>query len=324
MPLAVQSTGRKGMPMTAAANPDLVAILAALSAADYSFIAVTPATHGRMLGRRRGAQARTLRDAFGWNLPFSAELLPEPLLRALERAGALEPADRGLLRSGLRVASLDGRLFLHSAYPTEHEDAVFFGPDTYRFARFIASALPGSSPVARLVDIGSGSGAGALVAGRLLPGAGVVMTDINPAALRLAAANAAHAGVTVEQIQGSDLAGVEGDLDLILANPPFVMDEKARTYRHGGDMLGARLSLDWALAGAERLARGGRMLLYTGVAIVDGRDGLREALVETLPARGCRLAYSEIDPDIFGEELDTPAYSAVERIAAVGAVITRR
>lgn len=27
--------------------------------------------------------------------------------------------------------------------------------------------------------------------------------------------------------------------------------------------------------------------------------------------------YEEIDPDVFGEELDTPAYAGIDRIAAV-------
>ncbi len=86
-------------------------------------------------------------------------------------------------------------------------------------------------------------------------------------------------------------------------------------------MHGARVSLDWALEAAARLEPGGRMLLYTGVAIIDGRDTLRAALERELPALGCSLRYRELDPDIFGEELEKPAYARVERIAAVGAVI---
>ena len=65
------------------------------------------------------------------------------------------------------------------------------------------------------------------------------------------------------------------------------------------------------------------MLLYTGSAIVAGRDALREALAEALPRLGCSLRYEELDPDVFGEELDQPDYRNVERIAVVGAVIRR-
>jgi len=63
------------------------------------------------------------------------------------------------------------------------------------------------------------------------------------------------------------------------------------------------------------------MLLYTGVAIVGGHDHLRDALERDLPALGCTLRYRELDPDIFGEELEKPAYADVERIAAIGAVV---
>ena len=38
---------------------------------------------------------------------------------------------------------------------------------------------------------------------------------------------------------------------------------------------------------------------------------------------GCTMAYREIDPDVFGEELERPAYRDVERIAAIGAVFRR-
>lgn len=39
---------------------------------------------------------------------------------------------------------------------------------------------------------------------------------------------------------------------------------------------------------------------------------------------GGRTSYDEIDPDVFGEELEQPAYAAAHRIAAVGLVVTRR
>lgn len=41
-------------------------------------------------------------------------------------------------------------------------------------------------------------------------------------------------------------------------------------------------------------------------------------------AVGGSTSYDEIDPDVFGEELEQPAYAAAHRIAAVGLVVTRR
>ncbi len=46
--------------------------------------------------------------------------------------------------------------------PTAERDAVFFGPDTYRFAIFLRHHV---QQAARAVDIGCGSGAGGLALG---------------------------------------------------------------------------------------------------------------------------------------------------------------
>ncbi|HEX6374199.1 MAG TPA: methyltransferase [Allosphingosinicella sp.] len=303
-------------------RPALLALLEGLAGAGYRFAAVTPETHRRVLERAPGRAARDLRDVFGWNLPFDEGVLPLPLREALERSGALA-RDGERLRSRVRVASLDERLFLHSAFPTDEAESVFFGPDSYRFAAFLRAELPRLAPVRRLVDLGAGSGVGAIAAAPFLPGARLTAIDINPLALRYAAINARHAGVELESVEGSGLDGVEHPIDLVVANPPFVADPARRLYRDGGAMHGARLSLDWAVAAARRIEPGGTVLLYTGSAIVAGRDALREALAERLPALGCSLRYAEIDPDIFGELLAEPGYAQVERIAAIGAVIRK-
>ncbi len=299
----------------------MAALLSGLQALDFRFVTPTPATHARVLARPGKAQARSLRDIFGWSLPFAPDLLPPALFSALKAGDALEPRGK-LFRSRVRVASLDGRLFLHSAYPTSDESSVFLGPDSYRFVSFVAGEIQ-QDGIRRIVDVGAGSGVGGLMAAGLAPGASVTLLDANPQALRLAAVNAHHAGIDAELVEGCGIEEVPAGADLVLANPPYMMDEEGRTYRDGGDMHGARISLDWTLAAARRIAPGGRVLLYTGVAMVDGRDELREALERELPALGCTLRYRELDPDVFGEELEKPAYSQVERIAAVGAVVRR-
>jgi methylase of polypeptide subunit release factors len=303
-------------------GPDaaLLALLEGLADVGYRFTAVTPETHRRMVTRRKNPFARDLRDLFGWNLPFDPLLLPPSLRRALGASGEVE---RGAERwkSRVRVASLEDRLFLHSAFPTDAPDSVFFGPDSYRFVRFLQAELPRLDDVRHLVDVGAGSGVGAIMAAALVPGAKLTATDLNPLALRFARVNARHARVDLETVETSGLDAVEGPIDLVIANPPFVADPAGRLYRDGGAMRGAHLSLDWALAAARRIERGGTILLYTGSAIAAGRDALREALAAALRDLGCTLRYAEIDPDIFGELLDEPGYERVERIAAVGAVI---
>ena len=244
------------------------------------------------------------------------------LFEALRDAELLERSGT-LWRSRLRASRVCGRLFLHSAYPTDRADSVFLGPDTARFCLFLERNLPLPSPIRRLVDVGAGAGVGGIVAAGLVPGAAIELVDLNAAALDLALVNAAHHEVGVRTLISDGLDAVEEGFELAVMNPPFIADEDGPAYRAGGGALGTELSIGWALAAAAKLAPDGRVLLYTGSAIVAGRDRIREALEAELPALGCTLDYAEIDPDIFGEELDKPAYREAERIAAVGAVIDK-
>ena len=304
------------------ADRALAALLDRLERLGYDFVAPTPATHMLVVARAEMTEARNLRDVFGWSLPFTGAALPPDLLDLLARGGALAE-EGGRFRSRVRVSRVAGLLLLHGAYPTDRPDSVFLGPDTYRFVHFLEAELPRALRPGRIVDMGAGAGAGGLVAARRFPEASVVLVDANAEALRLARINAAAAGIAVETLLGRSLDDVPGAFDLVVANPPFMIDEGGPLYRDGGDMLGARLSLDWALAAARRLPPAGRILLYTGSAIVAGRDGLREALARDLDPLACTFDYRELDPDIFGEQLALPGYRAVERIAAIGAVICR-
>jgi len=295
-----------------------------LRADGYRFTCVTPATHARVNGREGTAQARTLRDVFGWSRPFAPGLLSADQLQLLERAQVLVPRGE-LLASTVRWSSLDELLLVHSAFPTDASDAVFFGPDSYRFAQVIQDHLQHNPmQVEHAVDIGCGSGAGALLIARAAQHAQVSAVDINPMALRYTAINAALAGVSNLSVEPSDLlGGITGTFDLIVANPPYMLDRSARTYRHGGGALGAELSLRIVEQACERLSRHGSLLLYTGVAIVEGRDALLEAIRLRLAGPEWSWVYREIDPDVFGEQLGEPGYQQVERIAAVALTVTR-
>lgn len=287
---------------------------------NYRFTTVTPATHAHNLGRRRIAE--DLRDIFGWSLPFERSLLKDYEFQLIESSGVLEPCAE-YWRSAVRWSSLDDFLLVHSAYPTVEENAVFFGPDTYRFIRLIKDFLQTGPEVHRAVDIGSGSGVGAMVLASRFPQARVMAVDINPRALRFCAVNARLNSIeNIQPVMSDVLTDVEGCFDLIVANPPYMMDPENRRYRQGGGVLGEELSWKIVEAALSHLCIGGTLLLYTGVAIVNGKDLFREKLEDSLQGRACSWHYEEIDPDVFGEELLTTAYSAVERIAVIGLRLT--
>jgi len=295
----------------------LLELLGYLKRHGYRFQAVTPATHARVLARPASA-APDLRDVFGWNRPFREDRLEPELFRLMKRAGIVEEGSQGM-RSVLRVASLGDDLFFHSAYPTEDTDAVFFGPDTYRFARFMRERWPENAR--HVVDMGTGSGAGGIVAARLAPEAAITLVDVNAEALRLARVNAQAAGVAAEFRQDGALPP---GADVVIANPPYMMDSGRRAYRDGGDLLGGALALDWTRQALARLAPGGTLLLYTGASVADGSAPLVAALQGACAQAGASCEIEELDPDVFGEELEQPAYAEVERIAAIGAVIRVR
>lgn len=315
---------RAGLHPDQAESRALEALGTMLQDSAYRFTTVTPATHARVNARPGNEWAKDLAGIFGWSRPFHASVVSGAMLDCMRAADILEPYQDGF-RCRLRASSLHGKLFFHSAYPTTENDAVFFGPDTYRFATAIEDFYASRSlPVRRAVDIGCGAGPGAILVAERFPGAEVFAADINPSALKLAAVNAALAGTENVAACISDLLqGVSGNFDLILSNPPYLLDPSQRAYRHGGGSLGAGLSLAIIRASLERLNPGGTLLLYSGAAIVDGIDPLRREAEDILRDQAVLWAYHEMDPDIFGEELSNEAYAQADRIAAVVLKVTK-
>jgi methylase of polypeptide subunit release factors len=308
--------------------PDMLVLLGRwLRDGDYQFVTVTPATHGRVNARPEAALAQTLRDVFGWSRPFAPGLLPALPLAWLRQAGLLDDG-AGLLRSRVRFSTLGDGLYAHSAYPTTQADAVFFGPDTYRFVALIERELDRHplAAQARILDLGCGAGPGGIAAAlaAAADAPDLVLADINAHALDHARANAALAGIRrVRFGQGDLFEAAPGAFDLIVANPPYLVDAGQRAYRHGGGTLGSGLSLRIVEESLARLTPGGRLILYTGAPIIDGGDPFLAAAAPLLQRAGCSFSYRELDPDVFGEELDTPAYARADRIAAVALVAQR-
>ena len=285
----------------------LLRLARVLQASGSAFTTVTPATHARVNARPGNAWARSAEDVFGGSRPFRAGVLAPPIFEAMRVAEVLEPHGKGWA-ARVRASTLSGRLFLHSAVPTEAGDAVFFGPDTYRFAGAIARHLAGDSRVRRAVDIGCGAGLGAIVVAVERPDADVWAADINDGALRYTAINTRLAGAGRLSARHSNLLdNVDGHFDLIVANPTYLLDAQERTCRSGGGSLGEKLSLAIAKLAGTRLAPGGMLLLHTGTAIIHGHDLFRAAVACRLDAAALQWNYQELDPDVFGEELAEPA-----------------
>lgn len=296
----------------------LLALLSFLKRADYCFVTTSPATHHRVNQRTANRQSRSLRDVFGWNRTFQKTLLPGPIFEMLAEREIITETSDGW-KSVIRASSMEAEIFLHSSFPTLSADAVFFGPDTYRFVRAIRAHMAKNlRPVQRALDIGCGSGAAGILIAKGCSSREVLMTDVNEAAVQLSRTNSSFVGTTNCLSINSDLfQGVDGKFDLIVSNPPYLNDPLERRYRHGGGTLGSELSIKIADASLSRLAPFGSLLLYTGSPIVDGKDAFYVAVEKLLHNTSFDWSYDEIDPDVFGEELDTDGYKTADRIAVV-------
>ena len=88
----------------------------------------------------------------------------------------------------------------------------------------LVEAALGLRAGARVCDVGTGSGAVALALKQERPDLQVLGTDVSADALRVAEANARYHQLEVEFLEGDLLGPVEGDLDAVVSNPPYVAD----------------------------------------------------------------------------------------------------
>ena len=102
-------------------------------------------------------------------------------------------------------------------------------PETELVVELALQRLPDNSQ-ARILDLGTGSGAIALAVAQERPGTSVTGIDISGQALAIATRNAVRLQLTnVVFRQGSWFAPVAGErFDLVLSNPPYIAEDDSR------------------------------------------------------------------------------------------------
>lgn len=86
----------------------------------------------------------------------------------------------------------------------------------------VEAVLARVAPEARIVDVGTGSGAIAIALASRLPSSEIVALDLSADALRISAENAASNGATLRLVASDLLAAVEGPFDCVVSNPPYI------------------------------------------------------------------------------------------------------
>jgi len=133
------------------------------------------------------------------------------------RRAAGEPLQylEGTVEFGPLTLKIDGR-------------ALIPRPETERLWEEAVRSLGEAGPGTVIVDVGTGSGCLALALKHAFPDARVFGIDVSADALALAEENAVLTGLEVTFLHG-DLfsplpAGLEGRVDLVVSNPPYVAD----------------------------------------------------------------------------------------------------
>ncbi len=168
-------------------------------------------------------------------------------------------------------------------------------PDT---ETLIGAALALMPPCARILDLGTGTGAIAVTLLAERPDATAVATDLSPTALAVASENAARAGVAerLELIRGSWFEPVAGHFDIIVSNPPYIpaadiagLSPDVRNFDPVLALVGGADGLDPYRAisarAASHLAAGGHVLIEIGAGQAEEVEAIFAAEGFFRPAR---------------------------------------
>jgi hypothetical protein len=186
--------------------------------------------------------------------------------------------------------------------------------------RFIGDIFQGKPYVSFILEIDKADSAGTTTYKTVIED----VTDLGEGqepVLHFAAVKDAD-GEEVEFAEGDLLAAVADPIDVVIANPPYLVDDARRAYRDGGGRLGGELAIRIVEQAVDRLRSGGQLVRYTGSPVMAGVHPLRAAIEAIFGRRASRHSWWELDPDVFGEELERPPYRSVERIAAIALIAT--
>lgn len=172
-------------------------------------------------------------------------------------------------RAGTPVAYITGSREFWSLTLDVSPDVLIPRPET---ELLVELALRDLAHNARVLDLGTGSGAIALAIKQERADCAVTATDVSPAAIAVARRNAAKYGLQVDARIGDWYASISGTFDAIVSNPPYIraMDphldslvgEPVLALVSGDDGLDAlRIIIDGA---PSRLSAGGRLLVEHG------------------------------------------------------------
>jgi release factor glutamine methyltransferase len=156
-------------------------------------------------------------------------------------------------------------------------------------------------PEARVLDVGTGSGAIALAIADEHPGARVTGVDASKDALAVARENLERTGLAVDLVRIDLFDGLpQGPWDLVVSNPPYVLPDEVESLPAEVREWEPRAALV-AEGATEAIASGAQRVLAEGGALVlETADGDAPRVATLLRELGYRAV--RITPDLGGRD----------------------
>lgn len=185
-------------------------------------------------------------------------------------------------------------------------------PETETLIELAGGLFPEATPPDRFVEVGVGTGGVGIALLRRWPAASGVGYDVNPAAIALAAANAARHGVEqrLRLVEGDPLAAAapgrarsaSAEVDLVVSNPPYVRTAEIATLAPEVRDHDPHAALDGGADGLAVIRRliefASRTLRPGGWLAFEHGDDQGEACAALLAERGFRAV--AVHPDLAG------------------------
>lgn len=196
---------------------------------------------------------------------------------------------------GMPVAYIVGRKEFYSLNFRVTPDVLIPRPETEHAVIAVLDLLKTSGLAApQIVDIGTGSGCIAITVAKHAPQAKVTAIDQSPAALAIAAENAAAHHVTdrVTFVESDLLTALPGDqrFDIIVSNPPYVTEAEWAELSPGVRDFEPRMALVGGTTGLEittrLVAQAVERLTPDGWLVLEIHDGLEAQTHALLTATG--------------------------------------
>jgi release factor glutamine methyltransferase len=209
---------------------------------------------------------------------------------------------------------LGSREFFSLQFETRPQ-ALVPRPETELLVEQALQLIPADRPV-RICDLGTGSGIIAITLKKQRPLARVYATDVDPACLALARANARRHAVDIEWIESNWYRDIPATLcfDLIVANPPYIAAD--HPFLEQGDLPAEpALALTPGVIGLEALRQiiegAHRHLEVGGHVVLEHGYDQQAAVAGLLAANGftdirCELDFNELPRCTVAKRLEKP------------------